>query len=192
MGRAESRLALDKESQSILYEGANITQLTLLLKCDHKVLRMRMHGMQPIGKRNGVEIYDIAEVAARMGKLSEEQVDAAMKRLNHDQLPKLLTKEYWNGKRARQAFEKEEGDLWETTTIVSEIGEMVKALKMELDLLIDGIERQAEMTDKQRAIAKVMINGTKANMLKRLRERFEEKVPVRKAKPVPVEDDDEL
>lgn len=192
MAQRDVRFALDKESESILYQGANLSQLGILFKCDHRVLKQRMHGIQPVGKRQNVEIYDIAEVASRMGKLTVEQVDAAMKRLNHDQLPKQLTKEYWNGKRARQAFEREEGDLWPTDKVIAEAGDMVKILSMELNLLIDGIERQAEMSEKQRNIAKSLVNGAKENMLLKLRERFVKSSPGPTAAPLPEEDDDEL
>lgn len=189
MGRAETTQSLDNESRAILFEGANITTLGMLFKCDPKVLRARMVGIQPCGRRNSYDIYDVAEVAARMGKLSEPQVDAAMKRMNHDALPKQLTKEYWAGKRSKQEFMLREGDLWPTTKVISEVGEMVKSLKMELDLLIDGIERQVEMSDKQRDIAKKLINGAKSNMLQRLTDRFKKQPGT--VKPQAVEDDDD-
>ncbi len=192
MARSDVRFALDKQSETILYEGANLSQLGILFKCDHRVLKQRMHGIAPIGKRQNVEIYDIAEVASRMGKLSEEQVDAAMKRMNHDALPKQLTKEYWAGKRSKQEYELRAGDLWPTSQVVAEVGEMVKSIKMELDLLIDGVERQVEFSDKQREIAKQLVNGAKANMLQRLRDKFETKQPGVVLPDAAVEEDDEL
>lgn len=171
-----------------------MSELSILFKCDHRVLKEKMHGIAPCGKRGQALIYDISEVASRMGKLTEEQVDKAMRRLNHADLPKQLTKEYWAGKRSKQAYEREEGDLWPTARVVSEVGEMVKSLKMELDLLTDGIERNSEMTDRQREVAKQLVNGAKTNMLKRLKERFEDAEPVPVSVPIVtmVEDDDEL
>ena len=194
MGVENVRGRLDAASESILFEGANMSELSILFKCDHRVLKEKMHGMVPCGKRGNAVIFDIADVASRMGKLTEEQVDKAMRRLNHADLPKQLTKEYWAGKRSKQAYEREEGDLWPTARVVSEVGEMVKSLKMELDLLTDGIERNSEMTDRQREVAKQLVNGAKTNMLKRLKERFEDAEPVPVSVPVVtmVEDDDEL
>lgn len=194
MSTDKVRGRLDAASESILFEGANMSELSILFKCDHRVLKEKMHGIAPVGKRGQALIYDISEVASRMGKLTEEQVDKAMRRLNHADLPKQLTKEYWAGKRSKQAYEREEGDLWPTARVVSEVGEMVKSLKMELDLLTDGIERNSEMTDRQREVAKQLVNGAKTNMLKRLKERFEDAEPVPVSVPVVtmVEDDDEL
>lgn len=194
MSTDKVRGRLDAGSESILFEGANMSELSILFKCDHRVLKEKMHGIAPCGKRGQALIYDISEVASRMGKLTEEQVDKAMRRLNHADLPKQLTKEYWAGKRSKQAYEREEGDLWPTARVVSEVGEMVKSLKMELDLLTDGIERNSEMTDRQREVAKQLVNGAKTNMLKRLKERFEDAEPVPVSVPIVtmVEDDDEL
>lgn len=194
MSTDKVRGRLDAASESILFEGANMSELSILFKCDHRVLKEKMHGIPSVGKRGQALIYDISEVASRMGKLTEEQVDKAMRRLNHADLPKQLTKEYWAGKRSKQAYEREEGDLWPTARVVSEVGEMVKSLKMELDLLTDGIERNSEMTDRQREVAKQLVNGAKTNMLKRLKERFEDAEPVPVSVPVVtmVEDDDEL
>ena len=193
MARPSAADALDATSASILYEGANMSQLCILFQADDRVLKEKMHGIKPVGKRTGVPIYAVSEVAARMGKLSEEQVDAAMRRLNHADLPKMLTKEYWNGLRARQEFEIKNGDLWPTSKVISDVGEMVKNLKMELDLLTDAIERNTELTPRQRDVAMALVDGTKTNMLKRLREKFDP-APKAKAKPAPAiqDDDDDL
>jgi hypothetical protein len=187
MPRATAGNSLDSTSNALLYEGANISQLCVLFKCDDRTLKERMHGLGPVGKRSNAPIYSVAEVAARMGRLTEEQVDARIRRMNHADLPKALTKEFWAGLRSKQEYELRAGDLWPTDKVISEVGEMVKLLKMELDLLTDAIERQTEMTAKQRDLAQSLVEGAKQNMLKRLREKFA-------VRPVAVvaEDDDEL
>lgn len=189
MPRPSAADALDQTSASILYEGANMSQLCILFKADDRVLKEKMHGINPVGKRTGVPIYAVHEVAARMGKLTVEQVDAAMKRLNHSDLPKLVSKEYWNGLRAKQAYELENGDLWRTTEVVHKVGEMVKTLKMELDLMSDGVEKQVELTSRQREIMLELIDGAKTSMLNALKEKFAPKV--KKARPVVVEEEDD-
>ena len=180
MQRTDIRKSSDATTNAILFEGANISQMMVLFKCDECTLKARMHGIAPVGKRYNAAIYEVAEVAKRMGKLSDVQIEAAMRRMNHADLPKMLTKEYWNGKRAKQQFELLEGDLWKTDQVIAEVGEMVKILKMELDLLIDGIERNTEMTDRQREVAMALVDGTKTNMMKRLREKFAKKPKVQR------------
>lgn len=174
MARETAAATLDSESRALLYEGANLSQLGLLFKCDHRVLveRLHVHNVKPIGKRGKGEIYDISEVARSMGRLTEEQVDAAMRRMNHADLPKTLTKEYWAGLRSRQDYLLKDGDLWPTNDVITAVAEMVKTLKMELDLLTDAIERQTEMSERQREIATGLIDGAKLNMQTKLREQF--------------------
>jgi hypothetical protein len=185
---------LDAESRAILFQGANLSELGVLFRADHRTLKQRMYGIEPVGTRHGASIYEIAAVAEKMGKLSEEQVRKAMMTMNHDQLPKQLSKEYWAGQRSRQEFELRAGDLWPTTKVIEQVGEMVKSLKMELDLLTDGVERATELTDRQRDVIKQLVKGAKVNMLKRLEEKFQVKPPTEKiSEPIVViDDDDEL
>ena len=193
MQRTDIRKSSDATTDSILFEGANLSQMAVLFKCDERTLKQKMHGIMPVGKRYNAAIYDVSQVAARMGKLSEEQIDAAMRRMNHADLPKMLTKEYWNGLKAKQDYQQREGDLWPTDKVISEVGEMVKILNMELDLLTDGIERNNEMTERQRTVATQLVRGAKTNMLKRLRERFDPDhvITPEVKKPVVVEEDDD-
>jgi hypothetical protein len=159
MGRANAASTLDEEGASILYKGANMSQLSILFKVDDRILKEKMYGIQPVGKRGNAAIYDVAEVAARMGKLTEEQVDAAMMRLNHNDLPKSLTKEYWAGLRSRQEYMLKEGELWPTQKVVKTIGELFKLVSMSAKLMVDTVERQVELTDRQRDLIKQHADG---------------------------------
>lgn len=171
MGRIAGQ-STDLTTDAIIYVGANMSQLEALLKTDARTLKAKMVGISPVGTRSGTPIYSVADVARKMGKLTAKQVDMAMARLNHKDLPKELTKEYWAGKRSKQIFELQEGDLWPTNKVIEHVSEMVKSIKMEIDLLIDGVERQSELTDRQREIMRGLIDGVKMNMLTALHEKF--------------------
>jgi len=179
----------DKETMSILFEGANLSQLGALFKVDHRILKEKMAGVLPCGRRNNADIYDVAEVATKMHKMTAEQIDVAIRRYNPIELPKTLTKEFWAGQRSKQEFQLRAGDLWPTTKLVEEVSEMVKLLKIELDLLTDAIERQTEMSEKQRELAMMLIDGAKTNMVIRLKERFA-KAPPKRPDVVLFEDDE--
>lgn len=174
MARSNAAVSLDTESAAILYEGANMSQLSVLFKMDDRVLKEKMHGLQPCGKRGNAAIYDVAEVAARCGKLSEDQVDAAMKRLNHADLPKALTKEYWAGLRSKQAYMKDEGELWPTDKVVEAVGDIFKLVSMSAKLMIDTVERQVELSDRQREIVKAQADGLVRDVRQRVLEKFKE------------------
>lgn len=185
---------LDDKSKAILYEGANLSEMAILFKRDERTLKRLMHGIEPIGKRYNAPIYDVAKVATRMTKMSAEQVDQAIRRLNHADLPQSLTKEFWSGQRSKQEYQLREGDLWPTSKVIEKAGEMVKVLAMELNLLSDGVERSTELTDKQREILLNLVDGAKTNMLKKLRENFGKKEVAAVAaepEPAPWSDEDE-
>lgn len=174
MARANAAVSLDDASAAILYEGANMSQLSILLKMDDRVLKEKMHGLQPCGKRGNAAIYDVSQVAARCGKLTVEQVDAAMARLNHKDLPKELTKEYWAGLRSRQDYLLKEGDLWPTEKVVGAVGEIFKTVKMAAMLTADSVERQVELSDRQRSIIKKHMDGFLVNLHHQIVEKFKE------------------
>lgn len=195
MSRANAAATLDEEGASILYKGANMSQLSILFKVDDRVLKEKMYGIQPVGKRGNAAIYDVAEVAGRMGKLTEEQVDAAMKRLNHNDLPKALTKEYWAGLRSRQEYLLREGNLWPTEKVVDSVSTIFKLVKMSTMLAADSVERQVELTDRQRAIIQTAMDGMLLDLHNQIIKTFEDapllnETPVELAKAV--DDDDEL
>lgn len=181
-------LSMDQEGSSILYEGANMSQMSILFKVDDRILKERMHGIQPIGKRFNAPIYDVAEVAGRMARLTEEQVDKAMMRLNAANLPKMVTKEYWAGKRSRQAYEVAERDLWQTTEVVTVLGEVLKKVKMSAQLMIDAVERTTELSDKQREIIKEQTDGMLMDIYSSITESTTKNVKTS----APDEDDDPL
>jgi hypothetical protein len=172
MARANAAVSLDDQSAAILYEGANMSQLSILFRMDDRVLKEKMHGLQPCGKRGNASIYDVAEVAARCGKLTEEQVDAAMRRLNHKDLPKELTKEYWAGLKSRQEYMKNEGDLWPTNKVIAAVGDIFKLVKMSALLTSDAIERNVELSDRQREIVKSQMDGMLLELHRKIIETF--------------------
>jgi hypothetical protein len=172
MARANAAVSLDDQSAAILYEGANMSQLSILFRMDDRVLKEKMHGLQPCGKRGNASIYDVAEVAARCGKLTEEQVDAAMRRLNHKDLPKELTKEYWAGLKSRHEYMKNEGDLWPTNKVIAAVGDIFKLVKMSALLTSDAIERNVELSDRQREIVKSQMDGMLLELHRKIIETF--------------------
>lgn len=191
MGRANAAVTLDEEGASILYKGANMSQLSILFKVDDRVLKEKMHGIQPCGKRGNAAIYDVAEVAARMGKLTDEQVDAAMARLNHNDLPKNLTKEYWAGLRSRQEFMLKENKLWPTEQVIECLGDLLKLVRMSAMLTVDAVERQVELSDRQRDIIKSQMDGMLHNTHNKVLE-YAEKANINVSRTSPDADSDEL
>jgi hypothetical protein len=87
-------------------------------------------------------------------------------------LPKDLAKEFWAGQRTKQQVEEQAGLLWRTEKVVQEVGELMKLVKMSTLLMQDGVERQTELTDRQREIVKSLSNGMLADLMSRVKEKF--------------------
>lgn len=188
MSRTQAGRTLDDESKVIIYEGANLSQLAQIFRCDHNTIAERVNGIQPVGDRGGVAIYRVADVAQRMWRPTEVEVERAMRRMHHSDLPKILTKEYWAGQRSRQEYEFRAGQLWPTEKVVEKVGELMKLVKMSAQLMTDTIERSEELTDRQRNKMKALTNAMLDDLHKTIIEHF--------SKPESVKDhavvDDEL
>ena len=146
-----SRGRLDEESQAMLYEGANVTQLAAIFGCAIAVINRKIYGLRPSAVRNGSPVYLIREVAKRVWRPTDDEVRRAVMTLHHNDLPKLLSKEFWAGLRSRQEYEIRAGDLWPTAKVIEKVGELMKLVKMSAQLMSDAVERTGELTDAQRA-----------------------------------------
>jgi hypothetical protein len=163
---------LDAESQAMIWDGLSLAQLAQAYEMDPRDLARRIHGIPPDGVRNGSPIYKHKSVAPRMWNPTGEQIDDAMARLHHSHLPKILTKEYWAGQRSRQDYQIKAGTLVPTSKVIQSVGELFKLVKMNTQLLADGVERRSELTDVQRAIIKELTDGMLADLHKAIVERF--------------------
>lgn len=169
--QARAAATLDDESRAMLYEGANLSQLCVLFRMDHRVLVEKLHGVQPVGRRGNADIYSIPEVAPKLVR-PDYDIEAYIKKMNHTDLPKMLSKEYWAGQRSRQEYMLKAGDLWETAKVIENVGELVKLIRMSMLLLVDAVERQVELTPRQREIIKELADGTLRDLHKTVVEKF--------------------
>jgi len=148
----------DATTRAILYDGANLSQLGELFRMDHCSIVAKIHKCKPCGERNGVDIYAVHEVAPYLVKPAYD-IETYIKKMHHNDLPKMLTKEFWAGQRSRQEFEQREGNLWPTERVVEVVGGLMKMVKMSVRLMADAVDRQAELSDRQRSIVKAQGDG---------------------------------
>lgn len=172
MSKHQTANSLDVDSRAMLYDGCNLSQLAIIFGVDHRTLVRKIHGLTPTGVRGGVAIYRIRDVAPRMWKPSIEEVEKAMKTMAHNDLPKLLTKEYWAGLRSRQDYELKAGDLWPTTKVIEKVGELMKLVKMQTQLMSDAVERSTELTERQRRTIKQLTNAMLNDLQKEVIKHF--------------------
>lgn len=145
----------DEETKAILHEGASVSQLGKLFGMDNRTVASKITGIEPCGRRAGHPIYAVKEAAPY---LVEQQLDindievviAYVRKLNHTNLPKMLTKEFWAAMTAKQRFEENAGDLWRTEKVSELYAELVKSVRDPLILAPDMINNEMELTDQQR------------------------------------------
>lgn len=182
-GRKAAAAGTNDESRSIIYEGATLTQLGAIFKMDHRTLVRKLQdgNVKPCKvtkniRNQDVELYSISEAAVHLVKPIID-VEKYVTTMDHRDLPKMLTKEYWAGQRSRQMYEENAGLLWRTEKVVEEVGELMKLFKMNTLLLNDAVERQTELSERQREIIRSLANGTLKDLVKRIEDKFKTVAP---------------
>lgn len=169
----EAGNTLDKESNAMIYEGLNMSQLEVLLEMDKRDIRDKLERghVGPCGTRNGAPIYRLKDVMPWVVKPNYD-IEAYLRKMHHNELPKLLTKEFWAGQRSKQEYELKAGNLWPTSKVISEVGELFKLVKMSALLAVDAVERQVELTELQRGIIKGIMDGMLIDLHASIQEKF--------------------
>lgn len=164
---------LDEASTAMIYAGLNVTQIASLFKMDVKTVisKLTQGEAKPCGQRNYTDIYYVHEVAPFLVKPAYD-IEAYIRRMNHNDLPKHLTKEFWAGLKSRQDYEERAGMLWRTEKIIQHVGELFKLFKMSALLMIDAVERTTELSDKQRDIVKSLTHGMLDEITQRIEQEF--------------------
>lgn len=150
---------------------ANQTQLAAMFRRDPKAMSRLLDGLAPAGERSGSKVYWIDEAAQRLVKPGYE-IEQYLKRMHQSDLPPLLGKEFWNGQRARQAYEENEGDLWRTSEMVAVFAEAAQTMRTSMLLFRDALEREESLTPEQSAAVQGLIDGAIKDMSESLVERF--------------------
>lgn len=175
LGAKKSAEIADKRARSELFSGVSVTDLSYLFHMDRRTILMKIGEVQPCGfNSRGGELYQIDKVAPFLVPpvSNPAQIDEAISRMNPRDLPPILLKEYWNGKRARQRYEEDEGDLWRTDRVVQVVGSAFKTVRMNLLLIPDVLERRNALTDRQREEVRAIIDETLSTMREELVNEF--------------------
>lgn len=163
----------DSETEAMLFQGANITQIAKLFRMERRDVTPKIMDVAPCGDRGGYPIYYIHEVAPHLVKPIYD-VETYLKRMHPNDLPKHLTKEFWSGMRAKQEYDKAAGNLWETDKVIEVMGEAFKLLRMSILLAGDTVEREMVFTTEQREKLREIMDGALNDCAARLVDRFKD------------------
>lgn len=150
--KVKNEAAPDETTRAIIFDGCSISQLSEIFGRDRRTVMkyLRQAHVKPCGMRNGYEIYALREAATYLCEFDPDFIDERLRNMNPQDLPPILSKEYWNGKRARLAFLREDGQLWETTRIQKLLGVWVKDFLTGVRQITDSIDRRSILTPQQR------------------------------------------
>jgi hypothetical protein len=161
-------------SDPLIYKGATVGELSTIFKLDHRVVRSKLVDLKPSGSRGASDVYDLAAAARLLVRpFDDAEVVERILRMNHTELPKMLSKEFWYAQTQKQKYELAAGDLWPTTQIVEMAGDAFKTLRLSLQLLPDTIDREATLSEKQRETVQRVIDSALNDMRERLINGFE-------------------
>lgn len=157
MGRPK---VMDEETEAIINQGASLIQIATLFKMDARDVKRKLHGtpVNPCGERGGYPIYAIKDVAPYLSPPPYD-LDEFVQKMTLADLPTMLRKEYWAGMRSRQLYEKEAAELWSTDRVVDTVSTLMKTLRMSLLMSREAVERETELSDRQRAIITAIIDN---------------------------------
>ena len=164
---------LDNESSVMIYKGLTISQLQQILGMDRRLLTSKIeeNALKPVGTNQGFPIYSLKEVMPYVVKPAYD-VEAYLMRMNPQDLPKHLSKEFWAGQRSKQEFMLKNGDLWPTAKVISVAGEWFKLIKNTARLTVDTVERQYELTKEQRDVISRLMDGMLIELSRAINESF--------------------
>lgn len=189
---AQKRVREEVTSEVLSTGTATIAQLSQMFETDAKTLPKRLKMLPPAGTRRGNKVYRIKDAAAYIVTPGYE-IEEFIRQMSPQELPPLLSKEFWNGQRARLEFETKLGMHWPTEDIVEFIGELQNTIRMVLLLTVDDVNREQALTDGQRKVFQRITDGAIDTMRKTVAERLKDYYANREAnrgpRPVTIEHD---
>lgn len=131
--------------------GWSISRLADELRLDRRTVakRLRDAGIAPSGKRNGSEVYQLADVALAI--LAPELASGAGGGAVVDprDLPPKERKDFYQSENERLKFETTTGALVPAVEVEAEMAELVKTMVQFIETLPDVLERKLSLSSDQ-------------------------------------------
>ena len=157
--------------------GFTIPELAAMFGEPRKKILAITKNVAPAGARGPFTLYPLLKVAIILAKedlIGEEVVEHVM-RLDPADLPVKLRKAFWDGQTSKLRYQRAAGDLWPTERIIELAGDAFKTMRLSLQLMSDGLERETGLTEKQRILLQNRIDATLNDMRERLVDVFHSK-----------------
>jgi hypothetical protein len=153
--------------------GLAVSDMAKLLRVEVRKVQEAIAACKPTGKRRGVAIFAVADVAPLVLK-PQIDIESYIRSLKPKDLPPALQKAFWDAQEARQSFEEKAGNLWHTHRVLEVIGKFVMIVRQRVVLAVDQVDRMTPLTDEQRKLVQGLLDGMLAELQKGVAEAFKD------------------
>jgi hypothetical protein len=152
-----------------IHAGVTVTWLVDAFRMDIKTVRRKLAGVEPISTNaRGAEVYDFREAASFLAKPPPDQVATFLRGMRVQDLPIHLQDPYWSAMRKQQIYMLHARQLWKTEDVLEFFGETFKTMKAAMQLWVDNLDAQTEITPEQRVLVTRMVDALQEDIHARL------------------------
>lgn len=162
------------ESVIIFSHGAVMTELAEMFQVDRRTAQRQLLHLQPIGSRNGAPLYSVKEAASRLAPIPDDVVVRVL-RMNHKDLPKDLSKEFWQALESKIRYLVRAEELWPTEQIIEYCGAAFNEIRMALLLIPDALGHEFTLTLEMRERTQQLVDGVLKDAARRLVTEFKKR-----------------
>jgi len=151
--------------REIASNGITVGDLAGLTGLSATEIETALVGVPPMrGQQTRARVYDLyaamsALVVAGEGANSA-MIEEAIKRMKPNTLPPALSKEFWQGQKARLEYMQSVDHLWRTERVQKVVASIFKIIRQQMTLLVDNVEQQTSLSNRQREIIIALADGT--------------------------------
>lgn len=158
-----NRVAPDSTGDVPGNTGVSVAYLALAFRMDARTVKERLkacpiHSYKNRGTKMKTVLYDLATAASFLvtPALTSKDYLRAVKR---NELPPALQQQVWDALLKRQRWEENAGELWRTESVRNVLGSTFQTIKFQMQLWLETLERQVEVTPAQRKLIIKMVDG---------------------------------
>ena len=135
-----------------LLGGLPATTLARVFGLTNDRARERLVAAKPSAMVGGRPVYRIRDVARLFVKPNADDIAMVIAKTSARDLPPQLQKDFWAAQEARQKYEERAGNLWRSEVVAEAFMEVFKTIRMTMNLMADAVERETDLSPKQRGI----------------------------------------
>lgn len=184
----EAHLDSDAINDSIVYQGASISQLARMSGLDDRTVKDRIVGkVRPVGTRHGFKVYNVVDAAQYLqrdktaAKLAGVDMQAFCSEFiaqmeTASDLPVPIRNAYYQARLTKLEFEAKQGTLVPLELVKEVTANALKLIRQQILLTRDRVERELDLPTQAKLIITNELDGTIANMQEAILKEFPEPV----------------